>query len=337
MEEAERPTEPALERSPITERVLSWLGPPRLVWTTLWAGIALVSPIVFSTAIVRLTDRPFGTDDLIQLVLTQAGLAFACFVLLIGVGVLARQASVARTDLARLAPDDVPADLFAAIGNVPGPLLLTVVVVSITSANGLATYGPPPPLAALPFLFAYMVPIMTFVWVYVTVLVELDRLGRHPLPLDVFPQDRTLGLERLGSLASTGLGLLLFASIPVLLAAADEPVTLGIALVIVAAAVGFFVLSMWRLHRQMAAAKSRYIATTRQLYADAYAPLREHPDLETLDARSSLLGAAQALHDRAEALPSWPIDEGTLRFTVVVITGVVTSLVVRGLFAAVGF
>jgi hypothetical protein len=34
---------------------------------------------------------------------------------------------------------------------------------------------------------------------------------------------------------------------------------------------------------------------------------------------------------------TWPIDESTVRFMMVVITGVVTSLVVRALFGALGF
>jgi hypothetical protein len=93
---------------------------------------------------------------------------------------------------------------------------------------------------------------------------------------------------------------------------------------------------MVRLHRQMSAAKDRHVAEARRLYAEAYAPIREEPNFETLAARSSALSAAQSLDERAHGLPTWPIDEGTVRFLAVVISGVVTSLVVRGLFAAIG-
>ena len=54
-------------------------------------------------------------------------------------------------------------------------------------------------------------------------------------------------------------------------------------------------------------------------------------------AQASALGAAQSLDERAHSLPTWPIDEGTVRFIAVIVTGVLTSLVVRALFAAVGF
>jgi hypothetical protein len=302
----------------------------------LWSLIPLLSPLVFGAAI-RASGHAFGTDDVIALLMSQAGLAYACLVLLVGTGLLARQAASARDELARLAPGDWPTDLFRRMGSVRGPLLLTMTVLVITSANGWVAYGPLPPLAAGPLLFAYLVPILTFVWVDVAVLIDLDRIGRRPLALDVFPQDRTLGLGRLGSLASTGLGLLLIAAVPALLAGAGEPVTLWVGLAIIALSVVVFLLSMWRLHRQMATAKARYVELTRRLYDEAYAPIRERPDASALEARSSVLSVAHALEERAADLPTWPVDEGTLRFIAVVITGVVTSVIVRGLFAAIGF
>jgi hypothetical protein len=330
--ERDAPTRPL----PITERILRRLGRPRWLWILLWAMVPLISPFVFATAI-RLSGDALTTPDFLNLLATQTVLAYACFVLLWGGGLMARQAAILQQDLARLETADPSTDLFDGIGSVRGPLVLTTIVVAISSANGWVTYGPAPPLAALPLLFVYMTPIMTFVWVYLTILSDFNRLGRKPLALDQFPEDRTLGLEQLGSLASTGLGLLLVAAVPVLLAGSDEPVTLGISLAIVAMTVAIFVLSMWRLHRQMAAAKARYVALARRLYADAYAPIRGEASVERLEAQASALRAAQSLDERANNLLTWPIDEGTLKFIAVVITGVVTSLVVRGLFAALGF
>jgi hypothetical protein len=155
--------------------------------------------------------------------------------------------------------------------------------------------------------------------------------------LEVFPEDRTLGLEKVGSLASSGLGLLLGAAVPILIVASTVPVTLGISLAIVALTITVFVLSMVRLHRQMAAAKVRYVALAGRLYRDAYAPIRNKPGVDTLEAQATALRAAQSLDERAHSLATWPLEEGTLRFIAVVITGVVTSLIVRGLFAALGF
>ena len=94
---------------------------------------------------------------------------------------------------------------------------------------------------------------------------------------------------------------------------------------------------MWRLHRQMAGAKVRFVGIAQGLYATAYEPLRSDQTATTLEAQASALAAAQALEERARNLLTWPIAQGTLRFIAVVVTGVVTSLVVRGLFAALGF
>lgn len=94
---------------------------------------------------------------------------------------------------------------------------------------------------------------------------------------------------------------------------------------------------MWRLHRQMATAKARYVAVARRLYADAYAPVREVTSVEALGSAATALSAAQSLEERAHNLQTWPIDEGTLPFVVIVTTGVVTGLIVRGSFAALGY
>jgi hypothetical protein len=298
---------------------------------------ALLAPVVFANAIV-LSGHELAPSDSVDLATTQSVLAFACFVLLLGTGVVTGQAARAQQSLVPVLPPETHSDLFQRIGSVRGPLILTAIVVTTTSVGGFARYGPIPPLATLLPSSIYLLPIMTFVWVYLTILADVDRLGRQPLLLETtIPQDRTLGLEHIGSLASTGLGLLVIAAVPIMLIAANELVTLAISLIIVAITVAAFVLSMSRLHRQMAAVKERYVSDAQRLYADAYAPVRKRTDVASLGAQSNVLRAAQALEERAHNLTTWPIDEGTVRFIAVVITGVVTSVVVRGLFAALGF
>jgi hypothetical protein len=319
----------------VTERVLRRLPGRRWVWIVLWASVPLISFLV-NLAGIRLAGHTVGTHEVLDLLTTQAALAYACVALLWGVGLLARQAADVRRDLA-LSRQQVPADLFGRVGSIWGPLALTAVVAALITANGWLRYGPMPPLAALPLVIVYSVPILTFVWVYLTVLLDLDRLGRQPLSLQGFPEDRTLGLEDVGSLASTGLGLLLIASVPVLLAGADQPVTFGISISIVAFAVVIFVLSMWRIHRQMVKARDEFVLFTRRLYADAYAPIRKDPNLDVMEAQSAPLRVAQSIDERAHNMLTWPIDEGTVKFIAVVVTSVVTSLIVRALFAAVGF
>ena len=327
------PAAPALE--PITERILRALPGRRIVWILIWGALPLLSPLIFSV-VVRASGRPFPAEAFSEAWWTQMGLAWAALVLLWGSGRLADEASSTRDELTQTGRVQVPERLFEAIGRADAPVLLTLVVVAITAFNNWISYGPLPPLTTLPLFIAYMLPILTFIWVYIAILTDINRLGELPVVLDRFPQDRTMGLGHVGSLASTGIGLVLVAAVPVLVAGADAPGTLAISLTLVAVVVAIYALSMWRLHRQMAAAKDRYVAIARQLYADAYAPVRDRPDVATLEASSSALSVAQSLDERAAGLPTWPIDEGTARFVVVIITGVVTSLIVRALFAAVG-
>jgi hypothetical protein len=124
--------------------------------------------------------------------------------------------------------------------------------------------------------------------------------------------------------------------VPLLVAAADDPPTLTLSLLILGSIVAIYLLSMWRLHTQMAAAKARLVAEARRLVAAAYAPIAADPTLASLDAHSGALGAARALEERAQSILTWPVDERTLRFIAVVVTGVVTSIVVRAVITAIG-
>lgn len=321
---------------PLTERILGRLGQPRRLWIGVWSLVPLISPLVFATAI-RLSGEPLIGAQFADLAATQVGLAFATLVLLVGTGVLSRRAIQLRPTLDHLGGDRSVLAGFAAMGSIAGPLVLAAAVAALVSAGGLVAYGPIPPLAALPLLIVYLIPIMTYVWVYLVILLELDRLGRRSLALDSFPEDPSLGLSEPGSLGSTGLALLLIAVAPVLVVGSDEPLTLGVSLAVVAIAVGGFVISMWRLHRQMGAARQRYIVFAQDLYAEVFKPVRRHPTAEALEAHASALRAAEALDARARSVLTWPIDESATRFLGVVVTSVVTSVIVRALFATVGF
>ena len=320
----------------LTERVLRRLGSPRAVWVVAWALIPLVALLSY-VGTIRVSGGSVTADDAQQLALTQGVLAYVLLVLLVGAGALARRAASVRRDIVRILHEPLAPPLFDRLGSIRGPLALTALAVIVITFGGIDRYGLLPRLTGVLFVTAYMIPIATFVWVSIVIFTDLDRLGRQRLRLEVFPQDRTLGLGDLGALASLSLGLLFVAVVPVMLVAADEPITLTMSLVIVAVIVVAFLLSMWRLHLQMAAAKERNVEIARRLYAEAYAPIRDNPRLASLEAQSNVLSVAQSLDERAHGLPSWPVDEGTVRFLVVVITGVITSLVVRGLFAALGF
>ena len=90
-----------------------------------------------------------------------------------------------------------------------------------------------------------------------------------------------------------------------------------------------FFFSMLHLHRQMVAVKANELAIARELYAQAYEPLREEPTLESLERQRSLLGAADALEKRAQAIHEWPIDEGTFARVITITTSVIAMTIAR--------
>jgi hypothetical protein len=74
----------------------------------------------------------------------------------------------------------------------------------------------------------------------------------------------------------------------------------------------------------------------RAYVAIAYEPIRANASLDTLQERAPALNAAQGLADRAERIQEWPVDERMVAFMTVVVTGSVTSLIVRFVLQAAG-
>jgi hypothetical protein len=120
-----------------------------------------------------------------------------------------------------------------------------------------AEYGLAVAVIDVPLLTLMVVPAMSFLWTYGAILAGLDRLGRSRLALDLFPQDRSLGLGPVGAVAFTGFWLTFAAASPLLLSSGQDETTFAISVIAVLATVLLFVLSMARLHGQMRAAKSR--------------------------------------------------------------------------------
>jgi hypothetical protein len=321
--------------SPLTERILDRLGGPRWLWSVAWGATALVTPAVLLTLLVI-----SGTSDRVTsvagLFLSQGVVAYVIVLVLWGMGRMARDVRALEPELARLTYGTSPGRQAPAIVSVAGPVLLTAVVVVVNGAGLWDRYGALVMLILVPFVFVYILPIMSFVWTYLALLVSLDRLGRSRLALDLFPQDRTLGLGPVGALAFTGFALLFAAAIPILVTNSQNPSTVVVDLVVVIVSVLAFFLSMWRLHGQMASAKARYLAETRALYAAAYEPLRTARTVATLAAQSALLGTAQGLVERAESILAWPLEERLLATVISIGVGVVISLIVRFVLLAAG-
>jgi hypothetical protein len=90
-----------------------------------------------------------------------------------------------------------------------------------------------------------------------------------------------------------------------------------------------FFLSLFRLHRQMVAVKATELALARELYAQAYKPLRSSPTLEVLYQQHTL--SAQPMHSRSGPMRSTSgrIDEGTWARVAPIATSVVAITIGR--------
>jgi len=315
---------------PLTERVLRRLPGPRAVWIILWALLALVR-LATLLLVLSLTGDARTPADLASGFVREGQVTFAYVVLvaLWGTPHLVRRITALAPAIDRLMPSGADAWPFERLTSVRGPVALAAVSVALATPSTAAEYGPAVALADIPLLFVVVLPIVTFVWTYGATLVGLDRLGGSRLALDLFPQDRSLGLGPIGAAAIYGFWLVIVAAVPSLVLGTSDVTTFALCIGVVLVAVCLFVLSMLRLHGQMRAAKARYVASTHALVAEAYGPVRTATDLATLEANAAALNAAQSLADRADRILEWPIDERMIASMTVVVTGVVTSLIVR--------
>lgn len=312
---------------PLTELILARLGAPRRLWIGIWAAIPVATPILLLSTLAALGDSD-RVPSAIEVFIPQAVLSYVVLLVLWGNGRLARQANDLAPHLSRLTQEPIRLRPPAWV-EVAGPLALTTIVTAVAFIAWIPRFGLVGALAiVLPFIATFLA-IMTFVWAYLALLLALDRLGRERLLLDGFPQDTSLGLAPVGSLAFTGFGLLLAVALPVPVSNADDLASVVVSLAVLAMSVALLLLSMWRLHRQLVDAKARHLARTRAAYAAAYEPYRVDGSLSTLEAQASVLGAAQALDERAHQIREWPIDQRVGRIMSFAIAAVASTIIGR--------
>ena len=178
--------------------------------------------------------------------------------------------------------------------------------------------------------------LWSFLWTYVSLQRGLHRLGSEPIA-DAARMDPGLGLRPLGDVAFMGLWILLASLVPLVLTGLPDIVGVVIGVAVLAAALVTFFLSLVRLHQRMVEAKAEELTLARELYTQAYGPVREKPTLETLEQQRNLLSAADALEKRAKAIHDWPIDEGTLARVLTIATSVVAITIGRLILDPLGF
>jgi hypothetical protein len=305
------------ELRPLTERVLARLPGPRVAWIAIWALVpwlnAALNLIVEDEARSAVWEQG-RTLVILNYTVLSVGIVVAVW----GTNRLARRLETLHST-----------DAFRPFDSVWGPVgaaAATAVAFGITAlaADGLA----PAVLRGLTW-FVVGIALWTFLWAYGCLQLGLDRIADEHLDTQTAPADPGLGLRPLGETASMGLWMLFIWLAPLVLTGLPDVVGVVVGLGLLALGLGVFLVSIVRLHRRMIEVKAAELAVARDLYAQAYAPVRASPTLDVLERQRNLLSAADALERRAQAIHDWPIDEGTVARVLTITTSVVAISIAR--------
>jgi len=311
---------------PLTERLLGRLPGPRVVWVLAWAAIPVAAGLLPSAYLATVGARPLPVRLLI-------GLMFAYEVVLAfwAVGRFTRERDTVQRSVDQLAagPEQAATPVFGGMASTKGPLALTLVFVAVTVWRTAVVGDPWTALRWLPVSVLVNLPLLTAVWVYLALLLGLNRLGRRTLSLTAFPQDLSLGLGEVGRLAFTAFWIYGAGFAPVLVVNFANPLGLLLILGLFLLGVLVFFACQQGLHRQLVAARRHYLEWAGQLYARAYEPIRSG-SLAALGEQAQALQAAEVIHRRAEAIQQWPFQQRRL-VQIAGIVGTVVTFVMTGI------
>jgi hypothetical protein len=171
-------------------------------------------------------------------------------------------------------------------------------------------------------------------WTVVVAVVAVGRMHRLP---GTFPEDRTLGLRPVGTLLTVTLLLYAAAFVPSFLFGVERLSDLILTSFIFVLGLAVMVLAVSRLHAAMADERTAQVARARERFARAYRAVAAGPPAKALEAQAVELQAASAILQGAESIYQWPFDEGMQRIAGIVLTGVITGVVIRLIFLALGY
>ena len=312
---------------PLTGRILARLPGPRVLWVAAWA---LVPSLNAGANLLLGTETSAVWEQRRALVLLNyAALTVAVVITLWGSDRIARRLETLRATTSRVLDEGVAGEPFRELNSVLGPLVASGAAAIGFAVSALLLDGWTSAMLRGATWFVLGIAFWTFLWTYASLQLGLDRLGRERLLPDAVRVDPGLGLRPLGGVAFMGLWMLLAWLVPVLLTGLPDVLGVAIGVLLLTGGLATFFLSLLRLHRQMAAVKASELAIARELYAQAYEPVRTERNLEALERQQRLLGAADALEKRAGAIHEWPIDEGIVARVLTIATSVIAITVAR--------
>lgn len=325
----------ATEPRPLTERILSRLPGPRILWVAVWMLVPWMNAGV-TMMLQAAGTLPAWENPTVQLV-NRAAFSFAIVLSLWGAARVTRVLTSLRPGLVSLVEEGIdPMEPFQGMKSAVAPILLTAATVLIFGTQRTVEQGWVGGVVTGSSWVLIGLALWTFIWVYLNLQLGLHGLGLRHLSLKPYPGDRSLGLQPVGRLAFTAFWTFVALLAPVLLSSVQDRFGLSIGLLVLLAGIAVFFLSLRRLNRQMVTAKQRELEWARDLYAQAFEPVREAGTLEALERQSSLLSAAESLEKRAERIQEWPFDEGMFARVVAISSTVVAAIVARLLLTPLG-
>jgi hypothetical protein len=224
-------------------------------------------------------------------------------------------------------------------GSVLGPGLFFLVLAVASEASVMTEYGVQAigraPLAfGVELVMAVLIrfPQAVALWTGVVALATVAELGRHPVP-GTFPEDRSLGLRKVGTLFTTILLLYVVVLVPAFIFGTSRLVDFLTAVGITVIALASMVVAVWQIHRRMVAERAREVEVATTRYAAAYrrAAADSGPDA------GAALQTSQTMLDGAKSIHEWPFDDRTERLAGLLLTSVLAGVIVRLVLIGLGF
>src|SRR5688500_13258655 len=159
---------------PLTERILRRLPGPRWVWLVVWAAIPLCGAFLPDAYIATVGPESFWIK-----VLTGLAFAYSTALALWGVSKFTRDTAAATDSLDDIAGVLDHESLFRGIASTTGPVVLASVFIVLTTIETARLASTSAAVAWIPVTLVTNIAGATGIWVYLSILFGLDRLGSY--------------------------------------------------------------------------------------------------------------------------------------------------------------
>lgn len=308
-------------QTPLTERIIIRLPGSRWRWIFLWCAIAPVA------GILTLTGPRWSA--LIDSVEMSVSLALANAITLWGIRWLSEERQAATPALAQLVQSDGAAAVEAAFrhsGAIAPPFMLALLGAGIFL--GPTYIRAPHPLMPLDIslAFAVVLPLVTFVWEYGSLLFGIYGITKMPLQLKDHQVDAMLGLHPIGSLATSAFYVFAMGCVILILGLTGRHIQVLVTGGIFLLGMGLFFLSVSRLHKIQVHEKAARVGETRRQVAEAIEASRGSTDPALLPVHAARLSIAETLERRAANIPEWPFPPAFIGRVTAITTSIITMI-----------